>query len=197
MRGELSHRSVIRILACALLFHSFLHRPGNLFIRPHHMFLLCWLLFFFNCLYETRPFLEQGLNVRRQRVHGVHNQSPGEQRHPFCFVLDRDRRICREPGEQWLFQGRAAAEEPAQGSLKGSPENNEASWRIAGPSSRFCSHWTSTKVGAALYTEKGSSLFMIVFIFELVCRGVRKYPSLNLVASLTLLHSRKCHLPKF
>lgn len=157
MRGELSHRSVIRILACALLFHSFLHRLGNLFIRPHHMFLLCWLLFFFNCLCETRPFLEQGLNVRRQRVHGVHNQSPGEQRHPFCFVWDRDRSICREPGEQWLFQGRAAAEEPAQGSLKGSPENNEASWRIAGPSSRFCSHWTSTKGGVRFIPKRAQA----------------------------------------
>lgn len=70
---------------------------------------------------EQDFFLEQGLsevNARRRCGHGVHNLGRGEQRRPFCFVLDGDPSICRKPREQWLFQGRAVAQEPAQGSLK-------------------------------------------------------------------------------
>lgn len=120
LRGELSHWNVLGSQPCVLLYHPLLHRQGHLFIRPGHMFLLrskvaemgagfliidaeqgfSFVVLFF--------FLEQGL----------HDQGRGEQRRLFWFVLDRDPSVCRKPREQWLFQGRAAAEEPARGSLK-------------------------------------------------------------------------------
>lgn len=75
--------------------------------------------FFSLSAWNKNSFWNKVCLMRRRCGHSVHNQGRGEQRRLFCFVLDRDPSICRKPREQCLFQGRAVAEQPAQGSLKG------------------------------------------------------------------------------
>lgn len=74
-----------------------------------------------------------------------------------------------ENREQWLFQGRAMAEESAEGSLKGPQRIRGQSANSDWPSSRFCSRWKSTKVGAALYdapANRSEAFFFLTLLFS-------------------------------
>lgn len=127
---------------------------------------------------------------------GVHNQAE-ENKDTSSVLFGSGSQHVHETERTVTLSGKCCRRRTRSRLFKRPPEESEASRRIAEPSPLvFVVVGNQTRWVLCVFFSSAAYEYWSFFSvrFELVCRGVHKYPARSRIASIALLQSRKCHL---